>query len=302
MVLGVVGYYGVSQTGEAIDQIGEVRLPGVESLLVMKEAQTAVESGENALMSRDLSPEARQQQREVIETAWGRADTASKRYESLPRSAEEARRWSEFVSAWNSWKEDHEAYMTLIGQFEATGIVVRLRWSDTSKGFSKDHYRLEFNVLDFVLRTGTAKAGCDSGACRYGTWVSHFTTTNPVLQEIVNETGPSHEAFHKAVKETKELVTKGDKDAAVALVHGDPCGCGRTNLWILRQAARQSGGSERPAQEATDQALNKTRVSYAKSAELLDELVAANSTVASNTVRSAVCRQVPFFRRSASLQ
>ena len=43
LLLGIVGYYGAVKSTESISEIGKVRLPSVESLLIISEAQTAVD-------------------------------------------------------------------------------------------------------------------------------------------------------------------------------------------------------------------------------------------------------------------
>ncbi len=119
-ILGGVGYYAVEHGAQAIDELGIVRLPSVDSLLVMSEAQTAVDSAENALLSRDIDLQARQEKYETFAAAWKRAEEAWKVYEPLPQTPEEARLWKEFVPAWEAWKKDHLAYVALSKEYDAT--------------------------------------------------------------------------------------------------------------------------------------------------------------------------------------
>jgi methyl-accepting chemotaxis protein len=120
LLLGLVGYYGVNKGGQAITEIGVVRLPSVVSLLVISEAQTAVDSAENALLSRDIDLKAREAKYATFAAAWKRADEAWKVYEPLPQTAEEAQVWQQFVPAWAAWKQDHETYAALSKQYDAT--------------------------------------------------------------------------------------------------------------------------------------------------------------------------------------
>ena len=118
LILGLVGYYGTLQSSSSIYEIGIVRLPSVESLLVLSEAQTAIDSTENALLTRGLSLKDRQERTLALQEIWKRANDAWKVYEPLPQSDEEARVWNDFVPAWNNWKRDHESYVNLCRQFE----------------------------------------------------------------------------------------------------------------------------------------------------------------------------------------
>ena len=130
LLLGIVGYYGAVKSNEAIDEIGIVRLPSVQSLLVMSEAQTAVDGVENALLSRDINLKSRQDKYADLAAAWKRANDAWKTYEALPQAPEEKITWNKFVPAWESWKKDHQAYVALSQEYDKT-VDAQLKGSRT---------------------------------------------------------------------------------------------------------------------------------------------------------------------------
>ncbi len=117
--IGTLGLWGAGRLAGNVDEIGAVRFPSIKSLLVMSEAQTAIESAERSLLNKDLDSAARKQQRERIESAWKRISTNWSIYEPLPQSTEEAANWKCFVPAWNAWKADHEDYLQLVQAWEA---------------------------------------------------------------------------------------------------------------------------------------------------------------------------------------
>ena len=99
--IGVVGYLG-------LDEVAYVRLPSIESLLKMSEAQTAVLAGERGLINRRLmDSEIREAQYAYIDAAFERANAAWAEYEPLPQTTEEAAVWNEFVPAWKAWENEH---------------------------------------------------------------------------------------------------------------------------------------------------------------------------------------------------
>jgi methyl-accepting chemotaxis protein len=119
VALGGVGYYAAANGASAVEEIGVVRLPSVQALLVISEAQTAVDSAENALLARNLTPQLRQEQYARFDAARTRFEQAWKVYEPLPQTAEEAVVWKKFVPAWKAWWKDHEAYVGLAKDYEA---------------------------------------------------------------------------------------------------------------------------------------------------------------------------------------
>ena len=110
ITLGLLGYYAAVESDNSIEEIGIVRLPSVQSLLIISEAQMDVDSAENALLCRTLDAEGRKPLYARFDGAKKRADEAWKIYEPLPQTIEEAATWKQFVPAWERWWKDHEEY------------------------------------------------------------------------------------------------------------------------------------------------------------------------------------------------
>ena len=118
LVLGVLGYYNVKRLGAALYEVGAVRLPSIQGLNLMNEAQTAIDGAENALLTDD-NDQGRLAAYKKIADKWVQVDTGWKLYEPLPQTDEEAKTWKEFVPAWNAWKADHETFVRLAHDYDA---------------------------------------------------------------------------------------------------------------------------------------------------------------------------------------
>jgi methyl-accepting chemotaxis protein len=120
LILGVLGYVGAVKSADAVDEIGAIRLPGVSSLLDLKEVQMCVWVGERGLIHPDMmAPAIRKAQYDFIDEAWKRADEAWKIYEPLAKTPEEAAAWKDFVPAWDKWKQTHGVVRTLSNDKDA---------------------------------------------------------------------------------------------------------------------------------------------------------------------------------------
>ena len=73
----------------------------MQSLLTVSEAQTAVDSAENALLCTKLDAAMRTAAYKRFDDAKKRADDARKIYDPLPQTAEEKLVWDKFVPAWD---------------------------------------------------------------------------------------------------------------------------------------------------------------------------------------------------------
>jgi methyl-accepting chemotaxis protein len=120
LVVGFFGLNGANKLEGHLVEVGTVRLPSIQSLLIVSEAQTAIDTNENALLSRATDLKTRQGNYENFAAIWERADEAWDVYAPLPQSEEEAQVWNEFVPAWETWKKDHEAYVALSKEYDTT--------------------------------------------------------------------------------------------------------------------------------------------------------------------------------------
>ena len=122
------------------------------------------------------------------------------------------------MPAWEKWWKDHEEFVKLEREFAALGILNPTVLERDLQQFMKDHYALNMAVQDLVLNGDECKGGDDATNCNYGRWMATFESTNPELRRIIDATRPSHDAYHAAVRQAKELAAKGDKTAANNLI------------------------------------------------------------------------------------
>ncbi|HBN10229.1 MAG TPA: hypothetical protein DD435_16855 [Cyanobacteria bacterium UBA8530] len=93
--------------------IGAVGINGLNSLMrnldEMKEALGEVLVGERGLVNRSMMrSDLRKSQYSFIDGALKKTDEGWKRYETLPKTVEEAKIWSEFKPLWKTWRAKHE--------------------------------------------------------------------------------------------------------------------------------------------------------------------------------------------------
>jgi methyl-accepting chemotaxis protein len=107
LVVGAAGYRGIAKVGGAVNEIGVVRLPSIQGLLVMSEGQTAVAAANlfAGTYAGDATATARfSEALEMRKMAWANIERGWKRYEPLPQTDEEALLWKQFTGEWAAWK------------------------------------------------------------------------------------------------------------------------------------------------------------------------------------------------------
>ena len=147
-ILGAAGYFAAWEGATDVAEIGLVRLPSVESLLVMNEAMNEVDSAENALLARNATRAQREAQYARFEAAKKRIDEARAIYEPLPQTPEEAETWKKFVPTWDKWWADHQDYVKLARTFEASPTDENYQKLTT---FALDTIGVSFGAVDVLL-------------------------------------------------------------------------------------------------------------------------------------------------------
>ncbi len=105
-IVGWVGYSGLGSASDSITEVGLVRLPSVQGLLMMEAGLNRVRVNNYMVMNRDLPRDVRRDYPELVAKAWARADEGLKIYEPLPQTTEEAAMWKEFMVSWLAYKSD----------------------------------------------------------------------------------------------------------------------------------------------------------------------------------------------------
>ncbi|MDD5016659.1 MAG: methyl-accepting chemotaxis protein [Eubacteriales bacterium] len=112
-VIGIVGY-------SSIDEIANTRLPSIQALLTINNAQVKVIVGERGLINDHMTDDdIRQAQYDYIDSAFVTAEETWSEYEALPKTAEEVALWEEFVPTWEEWTAAHEVVYEMAQERDA---------------------------------------------------------------------------------------------------------------------------------------------------------------------------------------
>jgi methyl-accepting chemotaxis protein len=126
VIVGVVGYWGISGLSEHVTEIGAVRLPSVRGLNLIAKGQLNVGYGERGLINRRMmDAKTRANQYKRVDEGLTLADQGLKMYEPLPQTEDEAVLWKEFTALWETWKADAQGVVAASQEKDAlvaTGV------------------------------------------------------------------------------------------------------------------------------------------------------------------------------------
>ncbi len=222
LIIGIVGYYGAAQNNDVIEEIGHVRLPGVDALLIIKEKAENIRGSMRTLSIPGIAAEHRQRQYQNLAEARKSYEQAWKTYEPLPMTPEEAETWKQFVPAWQAWREENNRLVELHRRFDALGVPNPVDLERRLEQYTKDHYILVDRVRGLLGdRTAVFEGGENHQACNAGKYLPTFKTENPALSATLKAFGDAHHRFHEAVGRIKLFSAEGKLEESQAVFRRD---------------------------------------------------------------------------------
>ncbi|MBW7903566.1 MAG: MCP four helix bundle domain-containing protein [Rhodocyclaceae bacterium] len=140
-VAGGAGWRGIGAVSEAMQEIGEVRVPSIGGLLTVSEGQTAVQAANLRALIWENNYKAQAHFLDVLKIkkrSWDDIERGWKLYEPLPQTPDEAALWKQFVKEWEVWKSNDT---------ELTATIEALSRNDSEAGQKELFVRL-FGQLD----------------------------------------------------------------------------------------------------------------------------------------------------------
>ena len=215
LIVGFFGWNGARQLNGHVRDIGEVRLPSVEDMLIIESESNAVRIALRSLLNPRMTQEERDRQYQQIAAARERYQAAWEEYEQYEQSDADAELWAEFSAAWEAWAEVNNQFLSESREIEETDILNPDAYESTFSGFVGDHHELMGNVADLLLIGERFEGGGDPRACNFGQWLAQQDTTNPEIQAILDEAIPHHDAFHAAVNTIRSDLDAGNRNGAI---------------------------------------------------------------------------------------
>lgn len=300
LIMGIMGYYGAVKSGGSIEEIGNEILPGVDSLLIIKESAENIRGTMRTLAIPGLESEVRQRQYNNLAAARDKYGAAWKVYESLLNNPDETKLWNQFVPSWNVWRTENNKFVEINREFDRMGILNPEQLVRQLEGIAKDHYALAQKVLHLLHVSGSAfEGGNDHIACNAGLWLQTFKTDNPLLTTMLQEFSTPHQAFHEAVGKIKKLVASGKTIEAVEIYSREMVPNMKAVFAQLDRMTALANDAFSTLDKAQKQLMGPVTQAQRKAIELLDQVVEFNRNVAANQTVQAQTQA--FFQKNFSM-
>ncbi|QEW06122.1 methyl-accepting chemotaxis protein [Nitrincola iocasae] len=160
LLLGSLGYWGAVRSEASIAELGERRLPAVQTVLEMQVALNNVVTGFRTLMDQSADTAARNRQYQVIADSREVYRALVNRYDALPKSAEEERAWQVFQTTLPDWLAANNEIAVLHQELDELRIAnpqafvgdLQDRIAEATMGETLRYQEAAFTALDQVVR------------------------------------------------------------------------------------------------------------------------------------------------------
>ena len=284
--VGVVGFRGLTKNDEAIHDIGDSRLPAVESVMTIKGEASEISTALSTLMDLGLEKSLRQQQQQAIAQSRESYEAAWKTYEALPHSPEETEQWKKLGGVWGQWRTANNNFMDLSHKIEVLDLGNPAELGAELETIRGAHYELISTVLEMLNNGKVFEGGDNHETCKLGKWFASFKTTNPEVQQLQQSLHEPHRKFHQGIKQLKTLVAGGRSDEAKS-VYAALTDDMKATLGKLDQLLLQAENAHNLQHQAEHQLVVEARTHQATANDLLDTIIKHNSSTAHGTTATA---------------
>ncbi len=277
LALGAISFFGASTNARNIDGLTRESMPAQQALLVFQDRADVIKGCLRTLLNLGIDPAIRTRQYELVATAREEITASWKRYEEIPRNAEEDAVWKEFGASWAELRAQNNKFFEMAREVEALKIGDPMRLERDLARFRGDHFALQVRVQEMTATGRPFEGGEDSTACAFGRWQASQKLENPDLVRLLREIAPSHQAFHDSVKRCKELVRSGETAKAVDLMDDAVVRQAELTLAKFDEMQKLTGKANELTDAMQHQALVTTREAQLKAEVLLKKLLESNA-------------------------
>ncbi len=217
LIVGAFGWWEARKLSGHVNEIGQVSLPSIESLLLTDVAIEEMMLAQRTLMAEFMDMEQRQRQLDHFNQAREDLYRQWEYFKTLPATAEEERLSDQVDRELAQWREINNEWLELMRQFHARGILDPGNLVENLQQFRGDHYQVMTQTANNIFNQTEFTGGDDATACNFGRWLSQTRFDNPQLQGLLRNLQAPHNRFHQAVGQIQESIRAGDLPEAQRL-------------------------------------------------------------------------------------
>ncbi len=254
--VGGVGYWGVSRLAGDVHQVGEVRLPSIDSIQTIKSCAENIRGTMRTLAIPSISAEVRERQQANLARMREIYPPAFETYEPLPHTPEEVKLWEQFNVEWSAWRVENNKAIELakklnefIQAYEKSDLAKSQSYVQTIDQAETDAFRalaqfeLQLREWKNLILRGTDPQQYDRYWSAFEKQEGAVQDALKQLRSVVQDLGLGTDTVDAALAAHMQL-GKEYREAIKEFDRSDPLSGARVDKLVERRA--------RPVNEAMD--------------------------------------------------
>ncbi|MFP4085064.1 MAG: methyl-accepting chemotaxis protein [Desulfonatronovibrio sp.] len=287
MAVGITGWLGAIRMGDDMTEVGEVRLPSIQSMLDTEIGMEKMMVAQRTLMSEFLTMDQRRKQVENFKKAREDYQEYWEHFKTLPATAQEAEISDEIDLQLTDWMELNDQWLELNREFQATEILDPNRLVSSLRQFRGDHYQAEVRAANHLFDEQEFEGGDDPTACSFGQWMARMDFDNPRLVELLQEMQDPHDRFHQAVGDIQQAIRAGNMNEAQRVYRDEMQPASREVFTYFDQLLEMAEEVDALRDELNDLTMGPVYTEAQEVLDLVDELILINEDIAGEAVQQA---------------
>jgi methyl-accepting chemotaxis protein len=210
LIIGVVGWFGVSRVGQSVNEIAKDHLPSVEAVLTLADALSSISTVERTLLSTKIGAAQRAEQYAKLDEDWKRAENAYRLNDKLPKDPQEAALWERFRKAWPQWKEAHQTVIQNAHRLDDTAILDPMLLKFQVKTMQNDLNQWLASVSEALVSEKQFKGQLDPAKTLVGGWTQSYAGQQSKLAGLIREIDEPYGRLFEDVRRINKLVRNYD--------------------------------------------------------------------------------------------
>lgn len=283
-VVGVIGYI-------YIDDIGNTKLPAVETLLEMEEEIAYIAAHDNLILAPDLNHEERLQIFAENEETVRHYEQSLNDFEALDRDQAEIELFNAAKVDIDKWFGHHDELMALAKEYDDLGIDNPSEVMHIISMRETDHIRWIWTLLGDIDAERQFTGQLDATQCNLGKWLDAYTTRSSELTQLMADIDTYHHAVHESGDEINTILAsdaENKTELAMAVYNGKTMSNMNEVLGILHKMEEKADESHHILESMITQVLEVNDPELGAALDSLDKVKVDVEQDASEGIRSAI--------------
>ena len=214
VVVGMVGLLAVNDTAKSINKVCTLRLPSVESLLVIKNNIGTIENSLIQLLMPHENIADFENFYKIIHQQMDQCQKNADIFSGLDNDESKAESWQNFLASWGKLKKDILTFIDLSKKLVENGVLNPAKLRQNMEKIKGEYYFIIGQVGNMLNTEMELEGYDDITKSDFYNWVSSYQTENKEILDIVSKITPPMNQFYDSVGKIKQFIREGDIDGA----------------------------------------------------------------------------------------